>query len=407
MNKKIFELIELEKKRQNDGIELIASENYVSNDILSAVGSILTNKYAEGYPDKRYYGGCKFVDEIEKIAIDNCKKLFNVKYVNVQPHSGSHANMVAYRSILNNGDAILSMNLSDGGHLTHSSKVSFVGKDYNVVTYGVNNDGLIDYEQVEKLATLCKPKLIVCGASAYSRIIDFKKFRDIADKVGAFLMVDIAHIAGLVATGLHPSPIGIADIVTTTTHKTLRGPRGGVIMTNNEELAKKIDKTLFPGNSGGPLMHVIAGKAICFQEALQPEFKKYQEQVLKNSKSLSEELMKMGYKIVNNGTDNHLFLLNTYCIGVTGQEAENTLEKIGITVNKNSIPNDSLPPTKTSGIRIGTPAITTRGFIEKDMIKLAYFINEALKNKDNLVKLNELKNEVFEYVKNNAISLYE
>lgn len=404
--RKIFEIIEKENRRQNDGIELIASENYVSKDILTAVGSILTNKYAEGYPGKRYYGGCEFVDEIENIAIDNCKKLFNVKYANVQPHSGSHANMVAYRSILNHGDTILSMNLSAGGHLTHSAKVSFVGKDYNVVSYGVNSDGLIDYDEVEKLAKMCNPKLIVCGASAYSRIIDFEKFKEIADSVGAFLMADIAHIAGLVATGLHPSPVGIADIVTTTTHKTLRGPRGGVIMTNNDEIAKKIDKTLFPGTSGGPLMHVIAGKAICFYEALQPEFKKYQEQVIKNANILSSELKNLGYEIISGGTDNHLFLLNTYCMGVTGKEAEEVLGRIGITVNKNSIPNDTLPPTKTSGIRIGTPAITTRGLKERDIIELAKFIDEALKNMNNEAIISKLKDNVSLYMNENFSKLY-
>lgn len=404
--RKIFEIIEKENRRQNDGIELIASENYVSKDILTAVGSILTNKYAEGYPGKRYYGGCEFVDEIENIAIDNCKKLFNVKYANVQPHSGSHANMVAYRSILNHGDTILAMNLSAGGHLTHSAKVSFVGKDYNVVSYGVNSDGLIDYDEVEKLAKMCNPKLIVCGASAYSRIIDFEKFKEIADSVGAFLMADIAHIAGLVVTGLHPSPVGIADIVTTTTHKTLRGPRGGVIMTNNDEIAKKIDKTLFPGTSGGPLMHVIAGKAICFYEALQPEFKKYQEQVVKNASILSSELKNLGYEIISGGTDNHLFLLNTYCMGVTGKEAEEVLGRIGITVNKNSIPNDTLPPAKTSGIRIGTPAITTRGFKERDIIELAKFIDEALKNMNNEAIISKLKDNVSLYMNENFSKLY-
>lgn len=404
--RKIFEIIEKENRRQNDGIELIASENYVSKDILTAVGSILTNKYAEGYPGKRYYGGCEFVDEIENIAIDNCKKLFNVKYANVQPHSGSHANMVAYRSILNHGDTILSMNLSAGGHLTHSAKVSFVGKDYNVVSYGVNSDGLIDYDEVEKLAKMCNPKLIVCGASAYSRIIDFEKFKEIADSVGAFLMADIAHIAGLVATGLHPSPVGIADIVTTTTHKTLRGPRGGVIMTNNDEIAKKIDKTLFPGTSGGPLMHVIAGKAICFYEALQPEFKKYQEQVIKNANILSSELKNLGYEIISGGTDNHLFLLNTYCMGVTGKEAEEVLGRIGITVNKNSIPNDTLPPTKTSGIRIGTPAITTRGFKERNIVELAKFIDEALKNMNDEAIISKLKDNVSLYMNENFSKLY-
>ena len=404
--RKIFEIIEKENRRQNDGIELIASENYVSKDILAAVGSILTNKYAEGYPGKRYYGGCEFVDEIENIAIDNCKKLFNVKHVNVQPHSGSHANMVAYRSILNHGDTILAMNLSAGGHLTHSAKVSFVGKDYNVVSYGVNSDGFIDYDEVFKLAKMCNPKLIVCGASAYSRIIDFEKFKEIADSVGAFLMADIAHIAGLVATGLHPSPIGIADIVTTTTHKTLRGPRGGVIMTNNDEIAKKIDKTLFPGTSGGPLMHVIAGKAICFYEALQPEFKKYQEQVVKNANILSSELKNLGYEIISGGTDNHLFLLNTYCMGVTGKEAEEVLGRIGITVNKNSIPNDTLPPSKASGVRIGTPAITTRGFKERDIIELAKFIDEALKNMNNEVIISKLKDNVSLYMNENFSKLY-
>ena len=394
-NSVIKDFINAELIRQEHNIELIASENYVSLDVLEACGSILTNKYAEGYPGRRYYGGCENVDMVEREAQSLAKKLFNVKYANVQPHSGSQANMAAYRSILNKGDKILSMSLSNGGHLTHGHKLSFSGSDYTFVHYDVDKDGFIDYEAMRELAHKEKPQLILAGASAYSRIIDFAFFKKVADEVGAYFMVDMAHIAGLVATGLHPNPCDYADIVTTTTHKTLRGPRGGMVLTNNEEIYKKVNSTLFPGIQGGPLMHIIAAKAICFAEDLEPSFKKYCEQIVKNSKAFAEALKARGYKLITGGTDNHLILVDTYTTkGLTGKEVEKLLDKVGITVNKNTIPNDELPPMITSGIRVGTPAITTRGFIEKDMDLVAQYIDEAILNKDDEAKLEEIHKKV-------------
>ena len=388
----IYNCIENEKIRQEENIELIASENYVSKEVMEVVGSILTNKYAEGYPSRRYYGGCVNVDNIENVAIERCKQLFNVKYANVQPHSGSQANMAVYRSLLEHGDKVLGMSLDHGGHLTHGHKLNFSGIDYEFYSYFVDLDkGTIDYEELEKVALEIKPKLIVAGASAYPRIIDFKRFREIADKCGAYLMVDMAHIAGLVATGYHPNPCEYADVVTSTTHKTLRSTRGGIILTNSEELIKKINKTVFPGIQGGPLMHVIAGKAVAFKEALEPSFKEYCGQIIKNAKTLEVELKEKGFKIVSGGTDNHLLLIDTYTSkGVTGKECEHLLDKVGITVNKNSIPNDTLPPMTTSGIRIGTPAITTRGMKEEEMKLIAEYITLTIENRDNESKLEEI-----------------
>ena len=388
--------LELEQNRQQNNIELIASENYVSKDILDLQGSILTNKYAEGYPGKRYYGGCQYIDIFENKAIEYACKLFDVKYANVQPHSGSSANMAVYRALLNNGDKVMGLNLSQGGHLTHGHAINFSGLDYQIIPYNVNpKTELIDYDELRNIALKEKPKMIIAGASAYSRIIDFKKFREIADEVGAYLMVDMAHIAGLVAVGLHPSPIPYADVVTSTTHKTLRGPRGGLILTNNEDIIKKINKVIFPGIQGGPLMHVIAAKAQCFYEALQPNFKDYQMQILKNIKALSDTLIKEGFRIVSGGTDNHLILVDVKSsVNLTGKEAETILDKINITVNKNTIPNDSESPIKTSGIRLGSPAMTTRGLKEKDFINIGKIISKALKNRDRDDILNSLKEEV-------------
>ena len=385
MDKRIREILDKEKNRQRDNIELIASENYVSNDILELQGSIFTNKYAEGYPERRYYGGCENVDVIENLAIEYVCKLFNVKYANVQPHSGSQANMAVYRALLNHGDKIMGLNLSHGGHLTHGHKLNFSGIDYEVVSYNVDNDSeVIDYNKVREIALKEKPKMIIAGASAYSREIDFKKFKDIALEVGAYLMVDMAHIAGLVATGFHMSPIPYADIITSTTHKTLRGPRGGMILTNREDIIKKINKVVFPGVQGGPLMHVIAAKAQCFYEALQPEFKEYQLQVIKNIKTLEKVLKEEGIRLVSNGTDNHLLLLDVKnSVGITGKKAEEVLDKINITVNKNTIPNDLESPMVTSGIRIGSPAMTTRGFKEEEFAILGKIICKCLKNYDN------------------------
>ncbi len=363
----LFDAIDLELKRQQDNVELIASENIVSKAVLEAQGSILTNKYAEGYPNKRYYGGCEFVDVVEQLAIDRLKKLFNAQFANVQPHAGSQANMAVYGALLKPGDTILGMSLDAGGHLTHGAKVSISGKWFNSIQYGVDREsGLIDYEQVRSLANNHKPKLIIAGGSAYPRQVDFVKFRAIADECGAFLMVDMAHFAGLVASGLYPNPINFADVVTTTTHKTLRGPRGGAILTNNAEIAKKINSAIFPGMQGGPLMHVIAGKAVCFKEALSDEFKKYSEQVIKNAKVLGETLLNRGFKLVTGGTDTHLLLVDLTPKGINGKELTETLEKVNITANKNAIPYDPLPPSTTSGIRLGTPAGTTRGFKEKE-----------------------------------------
>lgn len=396
MDKEMFEIIDKELKRQQGNIELIASENFVSEEVLKAQGSIMTNKYAEGYSGKRYYGGCEYIDEAELLAIDRLKKLFHVKYANVQPHSGSSANMGAYRAILNHGDKVLGMSLSHGGHLTHGHSINFSGIDYQFVSYELNKDTeRLDYEEIKKIALKEKPKLIVAGASAYPRAIDFKKFREIADAVGAYLMVDMAHIAGIVAAGYHQNPCDYADIVTSTTHKTLRGPRGGIILTNNEEIAKKIDKVIFPGIQGGPLMHVIAAKGVCFYEALDPSFKKYQEQVLKNAKVLAKTLQEEGFKIISGGTDNHLMLVDVKgSVGLTGKEAETLLDKINITCNKNGIPYDTLSPMVTSGIRLGTPAMTTRGLTEKDFVEIGLIISKALKNPNNEKLAEELKKRV-------------
>ena len=396
MDKILENALRKERVRQENNIELIASENYVSNDILKLQGSILTNKYAEGYPAKRYYGGCEYIDIFEDTARDYAKKLFGAKYANVQPHSGSSANMAVYRALLNHGDKVMGMNLSNGGHLTHGHKMSFSGMDYEIVDYDVDPETeMIDYDALKEKVKREKPKMIIAGASAYSRTIDFAKFREIADLVGAYLFVDMAHIAGLVAVGLHPSPVPYADVVTTTTHKTLRGPRGGLILTNNEEIAKKIDKTIFPGIQGGPLMHVIGAKAECFYEALQPEFKTYQEQVLKNIKVLAETLEKEGFHIVSGGTDNHLILVDVKsACGLTGKEAQNLLDTIHITVNKNTIPGDTESPVRTSGIRLGSPAMTTRGLKEDDFARIGEIIASALKNHDNKEVLDNLEKEV-------------
>ncbi len=393
MINEIFKAIENERKRQQNTIELIASENFVSENVLKAQGSILTNKYAEGYPSKRYYGGCEFVDEVEKIAIANAKKLFGVKYANVQPHSGSSANMAVYRSLLKKGDKVLGMDLNSGGHLTHGSNLSFSGMDYKFIPYNVDKEtGQINYDEVRKLALKERPKLIVAGASAYSRKIDFAEFKDIAMECGAYLMVDMAHIAGLVAAGLHQNPCKYADVVTSTTHKTLRGPRGGIILTNNEELAKKIDKMVFPGIQGGPLMHVIAAKAVCFLEAMTTDFIDYQKQVVKNAKVLCDVLKMEGFRIITNGTDNHLILVDVKkSVNMTGKESEKLLEKIGITCNKNMIPYDSTTPFITSGIRLGTAAMTTRGFKEKDFVEVGKIISACLNNGEDERVLENLK----------------
>lgn len=398
MDKCLEEALKLERKRQEENIELIASENYVSKDVLKIQGSILTNKYAEGYPSKRYYGGCEYIDIFENKAIEYVTKLFDCKYANVQPHSGSSANMAVYRALLNHGDKVMGMNLNHGGHLTHGYSLNFSGIDYEIVSYDVNPETeMINYDTLRELALKEKPKMIIAGASAYSRIIDFKKIREICDEVGAYMFVDMAHIAGLVAVGLHPSPIPYADVVTSTTHKTLRGPRGGIILTNNEEIAKKINKTIFPGIQGGPLMHVIGAKAQSFYEALQPEFKTYQEQVLKNIKAMSDEFIKLGYHVISGGTDNHLILLDVKgSVGVNGKEAEKLLDQIHITVNKNTIPNETEKAMVASGIRIGSPAMTTRGFKETEFVKVAHIIDEALRNKDNEEVLNKLTKEVLE-----------
>ena len=383
MDIRIEEALKKEKERQQNNIELIASENYASKDVMALQGSIFTNKYAEGYPGKRYYGGCVNVDTIEDLAIEYTTKLFGCKYANVQPHSGSSANMAVYKALLNVGDKVMGMNLSHGGHLTHGHPINFSGLEYNIISYDVDpKTEMIDYEKLEQLALETKPKMIIAGGSAYSRIIDFKRFREISDKVGAYLMVDMAHIAGLVATNLHPSPIPYADVVTSTTHKTLRGPRGGIILTNDEEIAKKINKIVFPGIQGGPLMHVIAAKAECFYEALQPEFRLYQEQVLKNIKALAKVLSDNGLRIISSGTDNHLILVDVTSLGINGKEAEKLLDEINVTVNKNTIPFDQESPFKTSGIRLGSPAMTTRGLKEEDFEEIGHIIIDALHNKD-------------------------
>ena len=389
-DKEIFDLMEKELKRQREGIELIASENFASQAVMEAMGSHLTNKYAEGYPSKRYYGGCEIVDEVEEIARNRAKELFGAEHVNVQPHSGSQANMAVYFTILEPGDTVLGMDLSHGGHLTHGSPVNFSGKLFNFVSYGVDSETeRINYENVRELALKHKPKLIVAGASAYSRVIDFEKFKEICDEVGAYFMVDMAHIAGLVAAGEHPSPVPYADFVTSTTHKTLRGPRGGLILCK-EKYAKALDKNIFPGMQGGPLMHIIAAKAVCFKEALEPTFKTYMKNVVLNCRVLGEELVKYGFKLVSNGTDNHLILVDLTNKDITGKEAENLLDSIGITVNKNTVPNETRSPFVTSGIRIGTAAVTTRGFDIEAMKEIASIINAVIENRNsNLEVLRE------------------
>lgn len=403
----IFELINKEKNRQNNTIELIASENFVSKNILKAQGSVLTNKYAEGVPYKRYYGGCEIIDEIETRAIEDAKKIFEVKYANVQPHSGSAANMAVYRALLKPKDKVLSMKLEAGGHLSHGSSMSFSGMDYEFHSYNVDKEtNMLNYNDIRRLALKVKPKLIIAGASSYPRKIDFEEFRKIADEVGAYLMVDMAHIAGLVAAGLHQNPCKYADVVTSTTHKTLRGPRGGIILTNDSVLIGKINKAVFPGIQGGPLEHVIAAKAVCFEEAMNLDFIKYQKQIIKNAKVLCDVLKMEGFKIVTNGTDNHLLLVDTKkSIGMTGKEAENVLEKIGITCNKNMIPYDPTTPYITSGIRLGTPAMTTRGFSEKDFVEVGKIISLSLKNSENKQIQEELKIRVSNLLK--KYPLYE
>ena len=389
----IAEVITAEMKRQNSHIELIASENWVSKAVMAAMGSPLTNKYAEGYPGKRYYGGCQCVDVAEELARERAKKLFGCEYVNVQPHSGAQANMAVQFAMLTPGDTIMGMNLDHGGHLTHGSPVNFSGSYFHVVPYGVNDEGFIDYDKVEELAMECKPKMIIAGASAYARTIDFKRFREIADACGAVLMVDMAHIAGLVAAGLHQSPVPYADVVTTTTHKTLRGPRGGMIMCK-EKYAKAINKAIFPGTQGGPLMHIIAAKAICFGEALKPEFKEYQEQVIKNAKALAQAMIDEGFNLVSGGTDNHLMLVDLQNMNITGKELQNRLDEVYITVNKNAVPNDPASPFVTSGIRIGTPAVTTRGLKEEDMKTIAKLIKMTVTDFD--TKADEIRAAVNE-----------
>lgn len=390
LDPEVFEAIKNEENRQNYTIELIASENFVSAEVLEAQGSVLTNKYAEGYPGKKYYGGCKYIDVVENLAIDRAKKIFKAEHANVQPHSGSQANMAVYFSVLEVGDTILAMNLSHGGHLTHGSPVNFSGRFFNIIPYGVGEDtGRIDYDNLRDLAIKNKPKLIIAGASAYPRKIDFSVFRSIADEVGAYLMADIAHIAGLIIADLHQSAVPHCHFVTTTTHKTLRGPRGGLILCK-EEHAKAIDKTIFPGIQGGPLMHVIAAKAVCFKQAMTPEFKEYQKQIIKNAKTLAEKLVELGYNLVSGGTDNHLMLVDLRNKGITGKQAEKALEEAGITVNKNMVPLDPQKPWIASGVRIGTPAVTTRGMKEKDMGVIAEMINRVLSDTEN----EEIKEEV-------------
>ena len=383
-DKEVYDACDLELKRQQHNIELIASENIVSKAVLLAAGTVLTNKYAEGFPAKRYYGGCQYVDIVENIARERAKKLFGAEHANVQPHSGASANLAVFFALVEPGDTVMGLNLANGGHLSHGSPVNISGKYFNIVPYGVSNETeKIDYDDVLRIAKECKPKMIIAGASAYSRAIDFKKMREIADEVGAYLMVDMAHIAGLVAAGLHQSPVPYAHVVTTTTHKTLRGPRGGLILCK-EELAAKIDKAVFPGTQGGPLMHIIAAKAVALGEALKPEFKEYQKQIVKNAQVLSKELIKEGFKIVSGGTDNHLMLIDLRPFGITGKEMEKRLDEVHITVNKNAIPNDPEKPFVTSGIRVGTPAVTTRGFKEDEMKKIAVWMREIATDFDNV-----------------------
>lgn len=400
----VYQAIEYERKREEEKIILIASENYASRAIQEAQGSIFTNKYAEGYPGRRYYGGCEYADIVERLAIERTKALFGAEHVNVQPHSGSQANMAVYLSVLRPGDTILGMSLNHGGHLSHGTSVNFSGMLYKGITYGVNKDGFIDYDEVRRLAKEHKPRMIIAGASAYSRIIDFKAFSDIAREVEAYFLADIAHIAGLIAAGLHPSPIPYADFVTTTTHKTLRGPRGGLIMCR-EAFGKAIDKMIFPGIQGGPLVHVIAAKAVALKEALSDDFREYQKRVTKNAKRLARELMQRGFKLVSDGTDNHLMLIDLTGMGITGKDAEDALDTAGITVNKNSIPFDTKPPTITSGIRIGTPCVTTRGMNEEEMVEIAEIITEVLKNIGNNKVIQGIKERVINLCK--RFPLYE
>jgi glycine hydroxymethyltransferase len=397
----VWQAIQHENQRQEEHIELIASENYASPRVMAAQGSVLTNKYAEGYPGKRYYGGCENVDVVEELAIERLKQLFDAAYANVQPHSGSQANAAVYLALCNPGDTILGMSLADGGHLTHGAKVNFSGKLFNAVQYGLNKEtGEVDYNQVEALAREHEPKMIVAGFSAYSRIMDWQRFRDIADSVGAYLFVDIAHVAGLIAVGLYPNPVNIADVTTSTTHKTLRGPRGGVIMAKaNPDLEKKLNSLVFPGTQGGPLMHVIAAKAVAFKEALQPDFKTYQQQVIKNAQTMANTMIERGYKIVSGGTDNHLFLVDLIDKGITGKEADAALGSANITVNKNAVPNDPQSPFVTSGIRIGTPAITTRGFMEEDARELAHWICDVLDNSTDQATIDAVKQKVLKICK--------
>jgi len=401
----IYKLIKKEETRQKNQIELIASENIVESSVMEAAGSALTNKYAEGYPGKRYYGGCEIVDEVENEAIDRCKKLYKCNFANVQPHSGSGANMAAFMSVLEPKDTVMAMSLAEGGHLTHGSPVNFSGKLYKIVPYGVSKkDEIIDYDSVADLAAKKKPKLILCGATAYSRIIDFKKFREIADSVKAILMVDMAHFSGIVAAGLYPNPCEYADIVTSTTHKTLRGPRGGFILSQKEDIAVKINKAVFPGIQGGPLMHIIAAKAVAFKLAAKPEFKKYQRQILKNATALADELQNRGFRIVSGGTDTHLFLVDLTPMKLTGKLFEKSLDAAGITANKNAIPFDKESPFVTSGIRIGTPAVTSRGMTESDMPAIADIIAEVAKNADSSARLNAIKKKTIAFLKKFPIS---
>ena len=398
----VWTAIQDEAQRQEEHIELIASENYASPRVMAAQGSILTNKYAEGYPGKRYYGGCEYVDQVETLAIERIKKLFDADYANVQPHSGSQANAAVYMALLNPGDTILGMSLAHGGHLTHGAKVNFSGQLYHAIQYGLDSDtGEIDYDQVESLALEHKPKMIVAGFSAYSRVVDWQRFRAVADKVGAYLMVDMAHVAGLIAAGIYPSPVGIADVTTSTTHKTLRGPRGGFILARaNPDIEKKLNSMVFPGSQGGPLMHVIAAKAVAFKEALQPEFRDYQKQVLANARRMAAVMDERGYKIVSGGTDNHLFLVDLIDKDMTGKDADAALGAANITVNKNSVPNDPKSPFVTSGIRIGTPAVTTRGFKEEQIGSLAGWICDVLDDIDNIDMIRDVQNKVLEICRN-------
>lgn len=383
----LYESMLKEFERQQHNLELIASENIVSEAVLAAAGTFYTNKYAEGYPGKRYYGGCEYVDVAEQLAIERAKQLFGVKYANVQPHCGSNANFAAYYALLKSGDTILGMTLADGGHLTHGAKVNMSGKLFNCVGYGIDPvTERIDYDKVREIALECKPQLIVCGASAYPREIDYKRFREIADEVGAYLMADIAHVAGLIVAGVHQSPVGYAHVITSTTHKTLRGPRGGLIMCDDEEIAKRINKAVFPGSQGGPLMHIIAAKAVAFKEALSPEFKEYQIQIVKNAKAMANRLLERGLKLVSGGTDNHMMLVNLTGSGVNGKQLETWLDEAHITANKNSIPNEPLPPSLTSGIRVGTPAVTTRGMKEDDMVRIADMIADVVEGKEEAIE---------------------